>query len=69
MNFEVLRRGLEGELFTNEAIKRIYATDTSAYREVPTAVAFPKSENDLKKLIEFAYKNKTALIPEQPGPH
>ncbi|MEM0941071.1 MAG: FAD-linked oxidase C-terminal domain-containing protein [Bacteroidota bacterium] len=67
MNFEVLRRGLEGELFTNEAIKRIYATDASAYREVPVAVALPKSENDLKKLIEFAHKNKTALIPRTAG--
>lgn len=67
MNFSLLRDSLEGEFFTDETIKRLYATDASAYREVPVAVAFPKSEADLLKLIHFALENKTSLIPRTAG--
>jgi FAD/FMN-containing dehydrogenase/Fe-S oxidoreductase len=58
---------LDGEYFTNEAIKRIYATDASAYREVPLAVAIPKTNEDLQKLIHFANEHKTSLIPRTAG--
>ncbi len=67
MNFYRLKNELKGALFTDEAIKRIYATDASAYREVPQAVAIPKDEEDLKKLIRFASDNKTSLIPRTAG--
>lgn len=67
MNFEGLENNLKGELFTNESVKRIYATDASAYREVPLAVAIPKTEQDVQKLIEFANENKTSLIPRTAG--
>ena len=67
MNFEGLKKELEGELHTSEALKRIYATDASAYREVPQAVAIPKTDEDLKKLISFASENKTSLIPRTAG--
>ncbi len=67
MNFVALENELSGELFTDEAVKRIYATDASAYREVPQAVAIPKTEDDLKKLIHFAHANKTSLIPRTAG--
>lgn len=65
MNLQNLQ--LSGELYTNEAIKRIYATDASAYREAPLAVALPKTTEDLKKLIHFARENKTSLIPRTAG--
>jgi len=67
MNWKALRESLEGEFYTNESIKRIYATDASAYREVPEAVAIPKSKEDLKKLICFAPENQTSLIPRTAG--
>ena len=67
MNFEGLKKELSGELHTGEAIKRIYATDASAYREVPQAVAIPKTDEDLKKLIDFAQANQTSLIPRTAG--
>lgn len=57
----------EGEILTDEVSRKIYATDASAYREIPQAVAFPKNKNDLKKLILFAAKNKTSLIPRTAG--
>ena len=67
MNWDSLRRELKGELHTEESMKRIYATDASAYREIPQAVAIPKNDSDLKKLIEFAQANQTSLIPRTAG--
>src|SRR3954452_22490897 len=58
---------LEGELFLDETMKILYATDASAYREIPLAVAIPKSVADLKKLILFARANHTSLIPRTGG--
>src|SRR5687768_12158737 len=45
----------------------LYATDASAYRELPLAVAIPRSVNDLKKLIVFAHEHKTSLVPRAAG--
>jgi FAD/FMN-containing dehydrogenase/Fe-S oxidoreductase len=66
-NFSKLSDTLEGELFTDETTRILYATDASAYREMPQAVAVPKSVNDLKKLIHFARENQTSLIPRTAG--
>jgi FAD/FMN-containing dehydrogenase/Fe-S oxidoreductase len=67
LNFDLLRKKLEGELFTDETTRRLYATDASAYREIPIAVAIPHSEEDLVTLIHFARENKTSLIPRTAG--
>src|SRR6478672_6379385 len=58
---------LEGALFWDTTMRTLYATDASAYRELPLAVAFPKSHEDLKKLIRFAGAEKTSLIPRTAG--
>ncbi|MBA2563732.1 MAG: FAD-binding oxidoreductase, partial [Chitinophagaceae bacterium] len=58
---------LEGELHYDTTIRTLYATDASAYREMPLAVAIPKSINDLKRLITFAESEKTSLIPRTAG--
>ena len=67
MNFGALEKGLEGEFFTDETIRKVYATDASAYREVPMAVAIPKTEKDIETLIRFANENKTSIIPRTAG--
>ena len=67
MNFEALGKQLEGDLFTDETIRRLYATDASAYREIPLAVAIPKSEEDIVQLIKFANDNGTSIIPRTAG--
>lgn len=67
MNFRLLKDSLEGELFTDLTTRRLYATDASAYREIPLAVAFPQSEEDLLKLIRFAAENQTSVIPRTAG--
>ena len=53
MNFARLKKDLEGDLFTDETTRKLYATDASAYREIPVAVAIPKTEEDLVKLVDF----------------
>lgn len=62
-----LSRELEGELYYDDTMRLLYATDASAYREMPLAVAIPKSINDLKKLIGFARVENTSLIPRTAG--
>ncbi|UTW66087.1 FAD-binding protein [bacterium SCSIO 12643] len=66
-DLEILSSQLQGEFHTDAAVKIIYATDASAYREIPLAVAIPKSESDIQKLIQFAQKNKVSLIPRTAG--
>lgn len=65
--FQKLKTSLEGEFYTNQLYKTIYATDASSYREMPVAVAIPKTNDDLKRLINFANENKVALIPRAAG--
>ncbi len=67
MNFGPLENELEGEFFSDETNRRLYATDASAYREIPQAVAIPKTEKDIEKLIRFANENGTSLIPRTAG--
>jgi FAD/FMN-containing dehydrogenase len=58
---------LQGDLFTDTTIRTLYATDASAYREMPLAVAIPKSKEDILKLIQFAKQHQTSLIPRTAG--
>ena len=58
---------LEGEFYVDDTTKILYATDASAYREMPLAVSVPTSVADLKKLILFARSNHTSLIPRTAG--
>ncbi|HQI44866.1 MAG TPA: FAD-binding oxidoreductase, partial [Bacteroidales bacterium] len=67
IDFSVLQSQLNGELFSDNARKIMYATDASAYREMPVAVAYPKDKEDIKKIIAFALANKTAIIPRTAG--
>src|SRR5580698_6093489 len=62
-----LKAELEGELFLDTTMRTLYATDASAYREMPLAVAIPASIADIKKLIAFAGAAKTSLIPRTAG--
>ncbi|HEY0744158.1 MAG TPA: FAD-binding oxidoreductase, partial [Chryseosolibacter sp.] len=67
MNLAALKKSLQGDLFTDDTMRRLYATDASAYRELPLAVAIPKSEQDIITLIQFARINKTSIIPRTAG--
>ncbi len=62
-----LKARLKGDLFLDETIRTLYATDASAYREMPLAVAIPQSIDDIQQLIAFAQVEKTSLIPRTAG--
>src|SRR5260221_3733819 len=62
-----LAHEIEGDLYDDVTMRTLYATDASAYREMPLAVVIPKSKEDIKKLIAFARTNKTSLIPRTAG--
>ncbi len=64
---EILNASLEGELHFDRKMRTLYATDASVYRELPLAVAFPKSKDDIRQLIHFANKEKIGLIPRTAG--
>ncbi|WP_054850832.1 FAD-binding and (Fe-S)-binding domain-containing protein [Olleya sp. ITB9] len=67
MDLKSLKNSLLGDLFYDDLTKSIYATDASVYRMLPLAVAYPKNNNDLKLLIQFATQHKTSLIPRTAG--
>jgi FAD/FMN-containing dehydrogenase/Fe-S oxidoreductase len=62
-----LSDSLEGTLFYDELHKKLYATDASVYRIIPVAVAVPKTEEDIVKIIRFASENKISITPRTAG--
>jgi FAD/FMN-containing dehydrogenase/Fe-S oxidoreductase len=65
--WQALGASLDGELYDDKTMRTLYATDASAYREMPQAVAVPRTMDDLRKLIAFARAEKTSLIPRTAG--
>ena len=64
---EQLKSNLEGELHYDKLTQALYATDASVYRKRPLAVAYPKTDSDIQKLIRFAASHKVGLIPRAGG--
>ncbi|EJF99194.1 FAD-binding and (Fe-S)-binding domain-containing protein [Flavobacterium sp. F52] len=64
---EGLEKQLEGKLFYDHTMRLLYATDASAYKEMPLAVAIPKTKEDIQKIIAFAKENKSSIIPRAAG--
>ncbi|TRX43029.1 FAD-binding and (Fe-S)-binding domain-containing protein [Flavobacterium restrictum] len=67
IQLEQLAQTLEGTLLFDALHKTLYATDASAYRLVPLAVAVPKTEEDIKKIMRFATQNKLSITPRTAG--
>ena len=65
--FNRLAQMLKGEIHRDRAMRILYATDASVYRELPLAVAIPKGEQDLIELVKFARNNQVSLIPRTAG--
>ena len=47
---------------TDPLHRMAYATDASAYREMPVGVAFPESADDVRQLLRQARDGKTHLM-------
>lgn len=67
MELQDLASQIEGEFYFDTTMRTLYATDASAYREMPLAVAIPRSVKDIQKLMAFAREHKTSLIPRTAG--
>lgn len=65
--FYTLKSQIDGDVYTDNVQKVIYATDASSYREIPQAVCKPKNKNDIQKILAFARKNGSSLIPRGAG--
>ena len=55
------------QILTDSLHRIAYATDASAYREMPMGVAYPKDEQDIVNLINEAKRLHTHLIPRAGG--
>ncbi|MBN2214871.1 MAG: FAD-binding protein [Bacteroidales bacterium] len=64
---ELLAGQIEGDLFCDNTSRLLYSTDASAYREKPLAVARPRTNDDVKKLIDFARRHQIGIIPRTAG--
>ena len=65
--FTHIQERLEGELFTDLKTRLLYATDASAYREIPQAVAYPRNRQDVYELVVFSRDSGISLIPRTAG--
>jgi FAD/FMN-containing dehydrogenase/Fe-S oxidoreductase len=62
-----LKSSVDAEVFNDNTHRLLYATDASAYREVPLAVCIPKNKTEIKQIIKFAGENKISIIPRAAG--
>jgi FAD/FMN-containing dehydrogenase/Fe-S oxidoreductase len=58
---------IEGDFFTDKKMLVLYATDASVYKEYPLAVAYPKNNYDIQKIIKFCFHNNVPFIPRAAG--
>jgi len=66
-DFKYIKNEFSGDLFTDFTTRKLYATDASAYREIPMAVAIPVNKSDISLLISYANEHKLSLIPRTAG--
>jgi FAD/FMN-containing dehydrogenase/Fe-S oxidoreductase len=62
-----LAASLEGDLYSGDLARAVYATDASEYQQRPLAVALPKTEADIGRLVRFAAAEGTPLVPRAAG--
>ncbi len=62
-----LSERLDGDLYYDELMRILYATDASVYKELPLAVANPRHEADIREIARFAAAEGVPLIPRAAG--
>ena len=62
-----LKGSMEGDLKYDLITKTIYSTDASDYKEQPAAVAWPKNQDDIGKILSFARAEKIGVIMRAGG--
>jgi FAD/FMN-containing dehydrogenase len=61
MRLDNLAESLDGYLKYDGLTTAVYSTDASVYKETPVAVVWPKGISDIRKVISFAYHEKTGI--------
>lgn len=67
MDFQDLANSIKGRVETDLLHRVIYATDASAYKEMPFGVVYPEDTDDVVKIIQYAKNHKLNLIPRAGG--
>ena len=67
IDFEQLTRNMKGDVMTDSLHQMIYATDASAYREMPIAVEYPRDASDVKEGMKVARTGGIGLFPRAAG--
>jgi len=62
-----LARRLDGELLLDGLTTSAYSTDASEYQQRPLAVACPKGDADVHRIVTFAAEHRVGLIPRGAG--
>ena len=57
----MLAVSLEGEIKHDKITTTIYSTDASVYKEEPSAVAWPRTVDDIRKILAFSSKVKSSI--------
>lgn len=65
--YRLLAEGMEGEVFVDKAMRYLYATDSSVYQSIPRAVCYPKTEADIRHIIEVCGRLGLAITPRGAG--
>ena len=61
------QQGFKGEIHNSKAYRFMYATDASIYKELPASVLLPADEEDLRIIVNHAYKHDLSIIPRAAG--
>ncbi|QYM78467.1 FAD-binding protein [Horticoccus luteus] len=66
-DYASLANSLTGELHSGRLLRLLYSTDASEYQELPAAVALPKTEADVRAILNFAHEHRLGFIPRAAG--
>ncbi|SFN54486.1 FAD/FMN-containing dehydrogenase [Cohaesibacter marisflavi] len=62
-----LAHSIKGTVRSDEASRTIFASDASAYQEMPLGVVTPEDKEDLITIVRFCQEHKVPLIPRGAG--
>ncbi len=66
-DFRLLARAIAGDILTDELNRNMLATDASLFRVLPTAVAFPRTTQDVVRIVRFAARHGLPIHPRGAG--
>ncbi len=62
-----LRKGIRGEVYTDDYTLGVYATDASIYQIMPLAVVVPGNEQDVSHAVRIAGEYRVPVLPRGAG--